>query len=84
MQSPAQAAHLPIGNQSICLHFEVKSAVCLLAAASNLLMPPMAGTSGHSSHSSQEDCSGVSFAVKHKLQEHLMQKHRRECPGGNY
>ena len=43
-------------------------------------MPPMAGTSGHSSHSSQEDCSGVSFAVKHKLQEHLMQKHRRECP----
>ena len=48
-------------------------------AASNLLMPPPASLGGLSSHSSNEDCSGCSYAVKHKLQEHLMQKHRREC-----
>jgi len=45
----------------------------------DLLMPPPASLGGLSSHSSNEDCSGCSYAVKHKLQEHLMQKHRREC-----
>lgn len=70
-------------------------------AANNLLMPPVHQV--QSAHSSNEDCSGCSYTVKHKLQvsmlfistcivhstyspiltlivqEHLMQRHRREC-----
>jgi len=48
-------------------------------ASSNFLMPPPPNQS-QSSHSSTEDCSGCSNEVRHKLHEHLMQKHRRECP----
>ena len=43
-------------------------------ASPNFLMPP-APPQSQSSHSSTEDCSGISYAVKHKLQEHLMRKH---------
>ena len=45
-------------------------------ASPNFLMPPAPmHTQSQSSHSSQEDCSGISYTVKHKLQEHLMRKH---------
>lgn len=44
-------------------------------ASPNFLMPPAPMPQSQSSHSSQEDCSGISYTVKHKLQEHLMRKH---------
>ena len=44
-------------------------------ASPNFLMPPAPMPQNTSSHSSQEDCSGISYTVKHKLQEHLMRKH---------
>jgi len=47
-------------------------------ASSNFLMPPPPNQS-QSSHSSNEDI-GCSNEVRLKLHEHLMQKHRRECP----
>ena len=63
-------------------HFNHPVAPPGIVAPSNLLMPPVPRQS-QSSHSSTEDCSGCSYEVKHKLQEHLIQRHnrqsRREC-----